>query len=171
MGAGAPEGLGVGPAPRGSRRRAPRLLFPRAADPPPGSAARRWAIGGWGCEPLPSLHWPAFLGVPEAAPWDPAAGHGLLSTPLLCEKSREMAEVGSREQFGALLKVLQPAGCLPEAGAPHLWSCSTPPLLPCELWGERPPRDRRRSAPWEGIERLSLPAVYTGDGRGAEGPG
>lgn len=52
-----------------------------------------------------------------------------------------MAEVGSRAQFGALRKVLQPgepAVCLPEPGGPRRWSCPTPRLRR-ELW-ERPLR-------------------------------
>lgn len=70
-----------------------------------------------------------------------------------------MAEVGSREQFGALRKVLQPgepAVCLPEAGGRRSGSCPTP-RLPCEpgkgLGGP--------ARPAEGVERLTLRGVYT----------
>lgn len=42
---------------------------------------------------------------------------------------KEMAENGSREQFGALRKVLQPgepAVCLTGGWGPHIWSCPVP---------------------------------------------
>lgn len=112
----------MGPAPRGSRQPA-RGRRP-AAEPPPGSG--RCELGGWGrvnlC-PL-SIGLPSLGGARGSAPESGGRWRRLARSPALCEKRRrEMAEVGSREQFGALRKVLQPgeaAMCLPVAGGPHV---------------------------------------------------
>lgn len=74
-----------------------------------------------------------------------------------------MVEGGSREQFGALQKVLQPGDpsvCLPEAGGPHIWSCPTP-LPPCEL-GEGSLSDTvGQRGPGEAVPKDSLCEMFT----------
>lgn len=115
-----------------------------------------------------SIGLPSLGGARGSAPGSGGRWRRLSRSPALCEERREMAEVGSREQFGALCKVLQPgepAVCLPEAGGPHIWSC--PMLLPpCELRKMSPgTTGGQRGRRWGGgFERLTLRGVYTGDG-------
>lgn len=151
--------MGGGAGAAGEQAAGPRLLFPGAADPPPGSAARRWAIGGGGVNLCPlSIGLPSLGGARGSALGSGGRWRRLARHPFFVRRAEKWPRSEAASSLGRFSKFSSRR--VPTGGwGPHLWSRSAAFTLRA-LRGKAAKGPQEASAPGRGSTD-SLCVVFT----------